>query len=161
MFCVRCGRQVEPGDRFCPGCGSSASGPVPLMPSEGRIAGHVRLLGILWIAVSAFRLLPGMVLLSIFRHGFPFPGGEGVPDFIPGLLQTIGVFFIVGSVLGILAGVGLLARQSWARLVALILGGLSLVDMPFGTALGIYTLWTLLPAQSEQEYRRMSAQGAA
>jgi len=28
--------------------------------------------------------------------------------------------------------------------------------MPMGTALGIYTLWVLLPASSEYEYRRMS-----
>jgi hypothetical protein len=28
--------------------------------------------------------------------------------------------------------------------------------MPFGTALGIYTLWTLLPAKSEEEYRRLA-----
>jgi hypothetical protein len=30
------------------------------------------------------------------------------------------------------------------------------VDMPFGTAIGIYSLWVLLPAASEEEYRRMS-----
>jgi hypothetical protein len=28
--------------------------------------------------------------------------------------------------------------------------------VPFGTALGIYTLWVLLPGDSEQEYRRLS-----
>jgi hypothetical protein len=28
--------------------------------------------------------------------------------------------------------------------------------MPFGTALGIYTLSVLLPAGSEEEYRRIS-----
>jgi hypothetical protein len=27
--------------------------------------------------------------------------------------------------------------------------------MPFGTALGVYTLWVLLPAKSEEEYRQM------
>jgi hypothetical protein len=147
---------VEAHDRFCPGCGSAATGPVPLMPAAGRIAGHVRLLGILWIAISAFRLLPGFVLVSLFEHGFPFPGAADVPDFLPGFLRTIGSFFIAGGIVGILVGVGLLQRQSWARMGAMILGGLSLVDMPFGTALGIYTLWVLLPAQSEHEYRKMA-----
>jgi hypothetical protein len=32
----------------------------------------------------------------------------------------------------------------------------NLIDMPFGTALGIYTLWVLLPAESEQQYKRMT-----
>jgi hypothetical protein len=31
-----------------------------------------------------------------------------------------------------------------------------LIDIPFGTAIGIYSLWVLLPAESEQEYRTMS-----
>lgn len=157
MFCVRCGRQVGEADRFCPGCGSAYGGAVPLMPTAGRIAGHVRLLGILWIALSAFRLLPGLFLVALFEHGFPFPGGQQVPDFLPGFLHTVGVLMILGGIVGILVGVGLLQRQSWARMGAIILGGLSLMDMPFGTALGIYSLWVLLPAESEQEYRQMAA----
>jgi hypothetical protein len=28
--------------------------------------------------------------------------------------------------------------------------------MPFGTALGIYTLWVMLPNSSEMEYRQMA-----
>jgi hypothetical protein len=36
---------------------------------------------------------------------------------------------------------------------------LSLFDVPFGTALGIYTLWVLLPARSEEEFRQISNAG--
>jgi hypothetical protein len=128
------------------------------MPAASRIAGHVRLLGILWIALSAFRLVPGVVLTTFFQHGFPFPGAESIPEFVPALMRTVGSLFVIGGVLGIAAGVGLLQHQSWARMAAIILGALGLMDMPFGTALGIYTLWTLLPARSEQEYRQMAAQ---
>ena len=45
---------------------------------------------------------------------------------------------------------------SWARILAIILAFLSLIHVPFGTALGIYTLWVLLPASSEQEYQRIA-----
>jgi hypothetical protein len=38
-------------------------------------------------------------------------------------------------------------------MLGIVNGGINLVDLPFGTALGIYTLWVLLPAASEQEYR--------
>jgi hypothetical protein len=37
--------------------------------------------------------------------------------------------------------------------LALVLGFVNLIHIPFGTALGIYTLWVLLPAQSEREFR--------
>ena len=60
------------------------------------------------------------------------------------------------SLAGIAAGWGLLQRQPWARMLAIVLGCISLFDMPFGTALGIYTLWVLLPAKSEEEYRQIA-----
>jgi len=154
MFCDRCGMNLEGNPNFCPTCGKPFRA-VPLMPVRNRIAGHVRLLGILWLAVSAFRLLPGLFLFSIFHHGFHW-WAPGLPLFVPGLLRAIGGAFIGIGVAGIVAGWGLLDRQPWARVLALVLGCLNLIDMPFGTALGIYTLWVLLPAESEQEYRQIS-----
>jgi hypothetical protein len=156
VYCIHCGRAVLEAEQFCPACGSPAGGPVPLMPRRSRIAGHIRLLGILWVAISAFRLLPGLALTIMFQAGFPFPGGADIPDFVPVLLHTIGSVLLAGGVLGIIVGIGLLQRQSWARMGALLLGGVSLIDMPFGTALGIYTLWVLLPAESEKEYLQIA-----
>ena len=58
MYCDRCGNKLSDATVFCPACGKSA-GTTPSMPQQGRIAGHVRLLGILWLAISAFRVIPG------------------------------------------------------------------------------------------------------
>jgi hypothetical protein len=126
------------------------------MPVRSRIAGHIRLLGILWIAISAYRLLPGLFLFSVFRHGGAWFLPPEVPFFVHGIMRAVGSLFLAGGVLGIVTGWGLLERQSWARMLAIVLGCFSLVEMPLGTALGIYTLWVLLPAQSEQEYRQIS-----
>ena len=76
--------------------------------------------------------------------------------FVRGVLPTIGMVFLICAAIGIAAGCGLLARQPWARMLAIIFGAFSLIDIPFGTAIGVYTLWVLLPAESEQEYRTMS-----
>jgi len=40
---------------------------------------------------------------------------------------------------------GLFEREPWARFLGLALGFLALLRFPLGTALGIYTLWVLLP----------------
>jgi hypothetical protein len=125
------------------------------MPAKGRIAGHVRLLAIFWLAVSTFRLIPALVLLTISQpdlHVFP----ADVPDFVPVLLKAIGTALLLGGAAGIAVGWGLLQRLPWARMLAIVLGCVSLLDMPFGTAVGIYTLWVLLPAASEEEYRQMA-----
>lgn len=154
MFCHFCGGQLQAGAAFCPSCGKPIAS-APLMPARGRIAGHVRLLGIFWLAISAIHLIPGLFLLAFFGRMMPFPG-PGVPYFVHGILQAVGWVFLTGSVLGLIAGWGLLDRQPWARMLAIVMGVINLINMPFGTALGIYTLWVLLPAQSEQEYRSVA-----
>jgi hypothetical protein len=152
MFCDRCGTQLSESATFCSRCGKSL-GTTPLMPRQGRIAGHVRLLGILWLAISALRLIPGLLLLTIASTR-PFP--PDVPPIVTTLLSAIGMVFLILAGIGIASGCGLLARQSWARMLAILFGAISLIDIPFGTALGIYTLWVLLPAEHEEEYRALS-----
>ncbi len=85
-------------------------------------------------------------------HFIPFP----IRPFILPIAGMVAVFFLASAVAGFLAGWGLLNYRPWARLLALILGVISLIHIPFGTALGIYTLWVLLPAESEREYQRLA-----
>jgi hypothetical protein len=79
-----------------------------------------------------------------------------VPGFVIPLVQAFGYVLIAGAGIGFVAGWGLLERRPWARMLAIVLGAFSLFEVPFGTALGIYTLWVLLPAQSEEEFRQLS-----
>jgi len=154
MFCDRCGTEMADSYSFCPACGK-AVGRVPLMPARSRIAGHIRLLGILWLAISAVRLIPGLLLLSLFSRSFGFVLPH-VPHVVHGLVQFFGLLLLLEGALGLAAGWGLLERRPWARMLTLILGCINLIKLPFGTALGIYTLWVLLPAQAEEEYRQMA-----
>ncbi len=152
MFCDRCGAELQPGQNFCPACGKAMGAPI-VPPPRSRITGHIRLLGILWLAISGIRLIPGLVLTIMFQPNMQlFP--PDVPEFVPGLIQGLGILFIGCAVLGIITGWGLLQRQSWARMLAIVFGCVSLLDIPLGTALGIYTLWVLLPAKSEEEYHQ-------
>lgn len=155
MFCDRCGTSVSEQSSFCPSCGKSVR-VIPMMPVKSRIAGHIRLLGIFWLAISVFRLLPGLFLVSMFRHGNMMFLPPEAPVFVHAILRLAGTALLVGGVAGIIAGWGLLERQPWARMLAIVLGCFNLIDMPFGTALGIYTLWVLLPGNSEEEYRKIA-----
>jgi len=47
-------------------------------------------------------------------------------------------------------------HRPWARVTALILGVLALFHPPFGTALGIYTLWVLFGDDQGVQYRSMA-----
>jgi len=154
MFCNSCGTQVSQSATFCSKCGKPMGTTSTLMPRQGRIAGHIRLLGILWLAISALRLIPGLILIAIAGSRI-FP--PDIPPFVQALLPAIGLCFLLVAGIGIAIGWGLLARQSWARMLTIVFGAISLIDIPFGTALGIYTLWVLLPVESEEEYRSMAS----
>jgi hypothetical protein len=127
----------------------------PPAPAQSRVAGNLRLLAIFWFILSALRLIPGVMLFFLFGavQGLLPPD---VPGFVHGILQFISIVLIAAGAFGVLVGWGLLQRQPWARMLALVLGLLSLIDIPFGTAVGIYTLWALGPAESEAEYRQIS-----
>ena len=153
MFCDRCGANLQGSANFCPHCGRQF-GAAPPVPVGNRVSGHLRNLAILWLAYSALRLLPGLVLNSFSDRGFPF--GDVAPYFIHEIVRTFGGIFLVTGVVGVIAGWGLYERRSWARILAIVLGFINLVHPPFGTAIGIYTLWVLLPAASEVEYQRMA-----
>jgi len=63
---------------------------------------------------------------------------------------------IVMASAAILTGYALLTRKPWARILAIVLGILALIKLPFGTALGIYTLWVLAPQASGAEWDEMT-----
>jgi len=158
MFCDGCGAGVQPGQGFCSRCGKQVVGPVmALQPRRGRVQEHVHLLGIFWLAISAFNTIGALVLFIIANTLFPHLREMGAPPEVPGgflhvLLSAIAVLIMVKAACGFIAGWGLLQREPWARVVALVLGFISLFNIPLGTAVGVYTLWVLLPRQSQEEY---------
>src|SRR5215472_14879893 len=131
MFCDGCGTAMQSGQAFCSGFGKQILGNVPPQPLPGRVQRHVHLLAILWLAFSAFNTLGGLVL---------------------------GILILAKAAFGFLAGWGLLQREPWARTIAIVLAFISLfTNIPVGTAMGVYTMWVLLPAASEQEYGSLVA----
>lgn len=160
MYCDRCGAQVQEGQNFCPSCGKQFRASPAAAPSvAGRLEGHLRTLGIIWIIYSVLHLIPPLGLMAFGSMGLPWLHHMNRPFFLgPFLpfLTFLGGFLAVAAVVGIIVGWGLLNRRPWARMLAIVLGCLALFNIPFGTALGIYTLWVLLPQESEQQYRRMS-----
>ena len=156
MFCDQCGTVLQAGQQFCSRCGKEIKGTLSFAaPRPGRVTAHVRLLGILWLAFAAFDVVSGAVAFILANSVFSHWGPESIPMFLHPLMIGVACFSLAKAALGFVAGWGLLNRQPWARLIAIITGVISLFfEIPFGTALGVYTLWVLLPSHSEQEYEK-------
>ena len=147
VFCSRCGAQVAPA-------AAMYGAPPMFIP---RVERHVQTLGILWAVFGAYRLIGGLVgmsVLSAMSHsGADRWGFGGLGHFWMGaLVPVIGAYTVVVTVLAFLVAYGLMTRQPWGRTLAIVAAILALIRPVLGTALGIYTLWVLAPVPSAVEY---------
>jgi hypothetical protein len=163
MFCDGCGAAVQPGQQFCSKCGKQIIGGLAVSTSlSGRVQRHSHLLAILWLALSALSAVGGLILLVLGNALFPHIRQMGAPpempvSFLTALFDTLGAVILAKAVIGFFAGWGLLQRDPWARVLLLVLAFISLINIPFGTAVGVYTLWVLLPEPSQREYDALVA----
>lgn len=178
MFCDRCGTQLGSGAQFCTSCGKaiapgavSASASVVAPAPLGRVQRHIHLLAVLWLVNGALRLIGVgwlMIFGSIFLPGlrgwmgpgaWPLGLGWGLDSFLARGFFSLAIFLGFFGLLHLALAWGLFERQPWARILGIGLGVLALLRFPFGTALGIYTLWVLAPEQSGREYDQLTRSG--
>jgi len=117
---------------------------------------HVKVLGVLYLALSAFGLLAAVFFMLAVGVAGGIVGTSADPHDAAIALPIIGLagttlvtFLLIVSLPGLIAGIGLLKFRSWARILAIVLSVINLIHIPFGTAVGIYGLWVLLNKQTE------------
>jgi hypothetical protein len=162
MFCDACGAPLGEGQVYCSKCGKAIVGVA--QPDRGRVARHRQLLGILWIAYSTVILFVGIGISIFFHHFIPAmlryqppqqhqgPPPEVVFGMLHPIINIVVLLVFVKAVLGIVAGIGVLARAGWGRVLAMVVACVSLLSFPIGTAVGVYTLWVLLAPGAEAEF---------
>ena len=109
---------------------------------------HITLLGVFHIVYHALGLVVGIVMISLLTWVVHFVGEPEVSSILGMIMSILGFFLIIIAVPGIIAGVGLLKKRPWARILALVMGVIDLLDIPLGTALGAYTIWVLMRDES-------------
>lgn len=112
---------------------------------------HVTLVGALQIGYNAFGILAAMAAFLLIVGGGLIGGlvsGDEIVIPITFFVGTaIATWLVVLSVPGIIGGIGVLRRQSWARYLVLVFSILYVFSVPIGTAIGAYSIWAL--AQDE------------
>lgn len=169
MYCSACGQLNAPNATICVKCGRAMHAVAPAAPAAvpvttGRVERHIQAMGILWLvyalmgAVGWFIAIPFITgFFGMAHHGFPMHhewpfSVMGFPWFVP----FVTVLVLLRSGLQLLTGIALLMRARWGRILAIVVAILSLIKIPFGTALGIYTLWVLLPGDAAYAYERLA-----
>src|SRR5262249_54693398 len=122
-----------------------------------RMATHVKILGWLHIVFGLFGAFTAVLVLGGTMFGAAFAGSFKDSAIVSLAGGFAAVFIGAISAFQIIAGWGLLRRMPWARILMIILGVVSLVRIPVGTLLGIYTLWVLLSKDGAAQFGVTSA----
>lgn len=112
---------------------------------------HKKILGILYVVSGSLQLVLIFALsmfvstiMALISNGMD-PREARVLELVASILRFLPfVIIIFFSLPAIIAGIGLLYKQKWAFIMALILGCFKLFSFPIGTAIGIYTIWVYM-----------------
>jgi len=105
---------------------------------------HITAVAALQIGFSIFGILLGLVIFFGLETLLVLIDEPGISLFLSSIVVLVGGLLLILSALGIIGGIGLLTYRNWARIMILILSVFDLFNIPFGTALAIYTFWVLV-----------------
>lgn len=117
---------------------------------------HVNLVGALHIGMSILGLLAAAIVF-VATVGGGMVSGDPEAMRITALVGTLVAGFLsVLFVPGLIGGIGVLKRWSWARILVMVVSVFDLFVIPLGTALGIYSLWVLMHHDTEALFNAKS-----
>jgi hypothetical protein len=170
MYCSGCGQALAAGQVACSRCGRPTAASVPPVPGIlfelDSYAGKVRALSIVWFIYACLSLLFGLLGLAFAGAAMsgrfgpwmhrPWVGSPFRPEwFGPAFLHFAWAFLVVRAALAVVAAWGLMERTQWGRVFAIVVAFFSILKFPFGTALAIWTLVTLLGYRTSTLYEQL------
>jgi hypothetical protein len=113
----------------------------------------------LFVVWGALTMVVGLATLSLAIAAMALMNadaarGQFAAGLVAAIFLTLAGLAIVWGLAHVMVGVPLRRRRPWSRLAALMLGSVDLVLLPYGTVLGCYTLWTLLPQPAKALFEK-------
>jgi len=118
---------------------------------------HIKVVAWIHIAFGAIGVLTGGLLGGFGMLAGVFSGEEG-GLLAGGIVGLVGMFIAALSIPSLLGGWGLLSYRPWARVLVIVLSILNLMNIPFGTMIGGYSLWVLLNEQTQRIFQARGQQ---
>ena len=110
---------------------------------------HVSFVGALHVGFGILGLLVALAIYLSFIFAFNFveddPLAQKILSFTGSSLSIIILFF---SSLGIIGGAGLFSYKAWARVLVMIVSAINCLNVPIGTAKGVYSIWVLMQPET-------------
>jgi hypothetical protein len=109
---------------------------------------HARVAAVLHIVLASLSLLVLAVIGALVGAFGAFGASLGIQreiaDWVGGIGMILVVSFATVAIVEIVGAVLLLRGNESGRVITLVFSALHLLNVPFGTAVGVYSLWALL-----------------
>ena len=109
---------------------------------------HINVVAALQIGLSIFNLLIALLIFTVLNLVGGFVDEPNANNILSLIADILAIVFIVISIPGIVAGMGLYKRKEWARILTLFLSIIEIFSFPIGTAIGIYSIWALIQPET-------------
>jgi hypothetical protein len=137
-----------------PAVPQSPNYPLSGMQSHVDFAGVLFIIwGLLTALVGVSTLALGVSAVALIASAARGGGGQMAAGVTAVVFTTLAIIAILWGVAHIVVGVPLRRRRPWSRLIALMLGSVDLLLLPYGTALGCYALWVLLNEEGKKLFQ--------
>ncbi len=110
---------------------------------------HITLAGAFNLAMGVLGIIGvimGSILISSLEQCVPDPHAIGIAVVAVTIAFTYVMIFSIAQIIG---AVGLLQRRPWSRIFMIVVSAFKLLNIPLGTALGIYTIWVLIQDETK------------
>ena len=118
---------------------------------------HVSLVGALHVGFGILGLLAALAVYLTFHFAYGFVDEEPiVEEFIAFLGNTLSIIILFISALGIIGGIGLFSYKPRSRILVMIVSAINCLNVPVGTAKGIYSIWVLMQPETIEMFENKS-----
>ena len=119
------------------------------METKRDMRQHVSFVGALHIGFGLLGIAGALAIFFGFQFLFELVEDEPIAQNVISFIgNSIGMILVFISLLGVIGGIGLFSYRPWARILVMIVSALNCLNVPVGTAKGIYSLWVLMQPET-------------
>jgi hypothetical protein len=118
---------------------------------------HINIVASLHIGLSILGILTGIFVFTILHFVGDIAQDEQAQFILSIVSRALAGFIFFMSIPGLVAGIGLFKRKEWARILALIISVISLLNFPLGTAVGVYSIWALVNPEVVDQFKQTTS----
>lgn len=110
---------------------------------------HVSFVGALHIGFGILGVLGAFAIYFGFIFLFQFVEDDPIAKEILSFVgNALSIFLWIFSGLGVIGGIGLFSYRPWARILVMIVSAWNCLNVPVGTAKGVYSIWVLMQPET-------------